>query len=77
MDVVVRFHDPCVRVVRYRSPCLEGDGEIQRTMCLGGGEVVGGGDIPRLMWRVRGSKGPFVEEWNWKIPMTCVVGSRF
>ena len=39
-DVVVRFHDPCVRVVRYRSPCLEGDGEIQRPMCRGGGVVV-------------------------------------
>ena len=64
--------------MRYRSQCLEGDGEIQRPMCLGGGgEVVGGGDIPRLMWRVRGSKGPFVEEWSGNIPMPCVVGSRF
>ena len=40
----------------------------------GGG---GGGDIPRLMWRVRRSNGPFVEEWNGKIPMPCVGGSRF
>ena len=71
--MVVRFHDPCVRVVRYRSPCLEGDGKIQRPMCRG----VVGGDIPRLMWRVRGSKGPFVEEWSGKIPMPCVGGSRF
>ena len=71
--MVVRFHDPCVRVVRYRSPCLEGDGEIQRPMCRGGRC----GDIPRLMWRVRGSNGPFVEEWSGKIPMPYVGGSRF
>ena len=44
---------------------------------MGGGGGGGVGDIPRLMWRVRGSKGPFVEEWSGKIPMPCVGGSRF
>ena len=29
------------------------------------------------MWRVRRSNSPFIEEWNGKIPMPCVGGSRF
>ena len=57
---------------RFHSTCLRG----------GFGEVPwlinrGGGDIQRLMWMATESKGQFVQGWSGKIPMPCVVESRF